>query len=245
MDRILEVVHHRPWPLPRRPWVTTQAWNHLLFLHYALPISAVRPLVPPRLPLDTYDRQAWVSVTPFHLTDLRLRFLPTVPGASEFAELNVRTYTTLDGKPGVFFFSLDAASLAAVLGARAWYRLPYFWARMRVAVSDAHVSYRSRRRSGPRAEFQGHYTPTGPARPARPGELDYFLVERYCLYTVSSGRVYRADIHHVPWPLQSAEVELRLNTMVAAAGIEPSLPQPVAHYARRIEVLTWPPERCH
>src|SRR5918911_1562788 len=124
-DPLAEVAH-RPWPVPRGPWVMAQRWSNLLFIHRPAAVDLVRRLVPRSLELDLFNGAAWVSVTPFYLSHLRPRGLPALPWISEFPELNVRTYVTLGGKPGVYFFSLDAGSPVAVAGARAVYHLPYF-----------------------------------------------------------------------------------------------------------------------
>ena len=226
---------HRPWPLPRRPWVMAQSWHDLLFAHWPVPFSQLRPLVPGALPLDTFHGTCWVGVVPFHMSGVRLRGMPAVPRLSDFPELNVRTYVTIDDKPGVYFFSLDATNSMAVLGARAWYRLPYFHARMQVDVDAGDVvRYRSRRiQSGtPAAELVMRYQPTGPALPPLVGTLEYFLTERYCLYTVSRrGHIFRAEIHHPPWMLQAAEAEIQRNTMAEAAGITLPEKEPILHFA--------------
>ncbi len=219
-----------------------QQWNRLLFAHWPLPPENLRPLVPPALSLDTWESNCWLAVTPFYLSGLRARGLPHPPFV--FGELNVRTYVTLGSKPGVYFFSLDAGSVAAVLGARTAYALPYFYARMNIDCVNDTVHYRCRRaHMGKIAEFEAHYRPVSTVRYASRGTLEHFLTERYCLYAVEAGRVYRAEIHHVPWPLQEAEAEISRNTMAAASGIEvPDVP-PLLHYARMLEVLVWPPER--
>ena len=131
-DSILFATAHRPWPAPMAPWIMTQRWNDLLFLHYALAPELIRPLVPDVLTLDTYQQRAWVSVTPFWINHLRPPGIPSLPWLSHFAEINVRTYVTRDGKPGVYFFSLDASHLSAVWGARVFYRLPYWQAAMKL-----------------------------------------------------------------------------------------------------------------
>ena len=131
-DSILFATAHRPWPPPMSPWVMTQRWNDLLFLHYAVAPEILRLLIPEPLTLDTYDQRAWLSITPFVLDQLRPHGGLRLPVVSRFPELNVRTYVTYDGKPGVFFFSLDAGNLSAVWGARIFYRLPYWKASMKV-----------------------------------------------------------------------------------------------------------------
>ncbi len=136
MHPALKFTAHRPWPLASGPWIIQQTWNDLLFLHWPVPAESLRPLVPSALPLDTFNGQCWVAVAPFHMTGVRPRWTPPLPGLSAFPELNVRTYVNFGGKPGVFFFSLDAGSLIAAQAARMTYHLPYFWARMNVAPRD-------------------------------------------------------------------------------------------------------------
>lgn len=247
MHPVLRTVEHRPYPLPNAPWVMTQTWHDLLFAHWPVSPAVVRPLVPAQLPLDTWDGSAWVAVTPFWMSRVRPSGLPSLPGLSRFAEINVRTYVRLEDKPGVFFFSLDAENLSAVLGARALFGLPYFWAAMSVKLTAEDIFYSSRRRrANPGgAEFRGRYRPCSPVQLPIAGTLEHFLTERYCLYTVRRRRVYRADIHHAPWPLQQAEADFHRNTMAAAAGILLSPTQPVLHFARELKVFIWPIQRVN
>lgn len=246
-DDPLAEVAHRPWPLPREPWVMGQRWSNLLFIHWQAKVDAVRALVPPALTLDLHDGTAWVSVTPFYLSHLRPRGIPPLPWVSEFPELNVRTYVTYGGKAGVYFFSLDAGNALAVYGARLFYHLPYFRASMSVREArDGTLHYRSRRthREAPAAEFGAQYRPAGAVTHSKPGSLDHWLTERYCLYALdTSRRLYRAEIHHHPWPLQPAEVEVERDTMAAAAGLAlPTEPSRLS-FSRRLDVVVWAPER--
>ena len=234
----LTFVDHRPWPLPAGPWIMVQTWNDLLFAHWPVPVEILEPLVPSALPLDTFDGQCWVAVAPFHMTGIRFRGLPPIPGLSSFPELNVRTYVTVGGKPGVYFFSLDAGSRAAVWSARLAYRLPYFCAHMKVGCANGWVTYNSCRNR--RAIFSAIYRPVGAIQLKEPGTLEHWLTERYCLYTVAEKAVYRAEIHHAQWPLQDAEAETTENTMASAAGIELPEVRPVLHFAKRLQVLIWP-----
>lgn len=247
MHELLKFVDHRPFPLPTAPWVMKQTWNDLLFAHWPLAPAAIRPIVPEMLQLDLYDGRAWVAVTPFHMTGIRGWALPYFPGLSAFPELNVRTYATFKGVPGVYFFSLDAARRIAVWGARATYFLPYFFADMKVQMSGGEVQYQSRR-VGPRpgalsAEFRGQYGPTSAPRQTHPGDLEHFLTERYCLYAVKQREVFRAGIHHVPWALQNAEAEIQQNTMAQAAGIHLPTAKPLLHFSKKLDVLVWWPEK--
>ncbi len=156
----------------------------------------------------------------------------------------MRTYVTLDGQPGVYFLSLDAGSVLAVFGARTGYALPYFYARIRVEFEGETVRYHCRRsHRGTIAEFAGRYRPVSAPRNSVPGSLEHFLTERYCLYAAEARRLYRADIHHLPWPLQDTKAEIACNTMAAAAGIELPDTPPLLHYAGELDVLVWAPER--
>lgn len=227
------------------PWVMTQRWHDLLFLHYAIAPEKLRALVPEALTLDTYQQSAWVSITPFWMNHLRPPGVPSLPFVSQFSEINVRTYVTFGGKPGVFFFSLDASHLSAVWGARIFYRLPYWHAAMKVkGRGGPKIEYRTTRSHGPKpAELRASYGPVGQPSGAYAGSLEHFLTERYCLYSASRKRLYRADIHHLPWNLQAAAVELELNTMAQTVGIDLPAEPDLKHFARSLKVLVWAPER--
>jgi uncharacterized protein len=239
MDPALKVVEHRPFPLPDEPWIMKQEWNDLLFAHWPLSPEYLRQLVPPQFPLDTFDGQAWIAVTPFHMSGVRPRGLPALPGLSVFPELNVRTYVTNGGKPGVFFFSLDCTNRPAIWAARTFYHLPYFRARMSLTVGQQEVVYSSQRLVGGPAELHATYGATSQVYRARPDTLEHFLTERYCLYSLHQNRIYRAEIHHVPWPLQNARATFAVNTMAAAAGIKLPETEPLLHFAQHLEVLIW------
>ncbi len=194
--------------------------------------------MPEALTIDEHQGTAWVAVAPFWMSGVALRGVPALPGISSFPELNVRTYVRHHDRPGVWFFSLDTASRLAVLAARRLFRLPYVFAHMRVRPMGARIYYSLRRPAGP--GFRAHYEPVGPVKRAAPGTLEHFLTERYCLYAVSrAGHLYRADIHHVPWPLQSARVEVSQNDLLAANRLRVD-GAPVAHYAKRLDVVIWP-----
>jgi uncharacterized protein YqjF (DUF2071 family) len=231
---------HRPWPAPGGPWLQGQTWCDLLFAHWAVDPEALRPALPAELPLDTFDGQAWIGITPFELRGLRPHGMVPPPLISPFPETNVRTYMTIDGRPGIWFLSLDAASRLAVTAARRAYRLPYHHADMGIDRVGRDVVYRTRRYDGA-ARLELRYRPTGGGFRARPGSLEHFLTERYCLYTVDERhRVKRADIHHPPWPLRHATAEIGVNTMTAPYGIELPHAQPLLHFAGRQDVLIWP-----
>lgn len=220
-----------------------QVWHDLLFAHWPIGIDSIRPIVPTQLTLDTFDGQAWVGVVPFHMSGIRRRGMPALPGLSRFPELNVRTYVTYGGKSGVYFFSLDAANLPAVWAARRFYHLPYFHAVMSSRQVGGDIHYFSHRHEGA-AEFRGHYRQLGEMQLRRPNTFEHWATERYCLYTVHEEMVYRCEIHHQQWPLQDAEAEFEMNTIASASGITLPQAKPLLHFARRLEVLIWPLRRA-
>ena len=240
----LEQVAHRPWPLPAGKWIMAQTWHDLLFAHWPVPEAVLRPHIPVRLAIDTFDEQAWLGVVPFRMSGVRLRGTPAVPGLSAFPELNVRTYVLADGKPGVWFFSLDADNRIAVAIARAWFHLPYFRARMSCEERNGWIEYKCRRsrRGAPCGVLNGRYRAAGDVFSAAPGSLEHFLTERYCLYTAGEeGQLILGEIHNAPWPLQAAEAELTSNTMPEADGIYLSPAKPLLHFSKRQDVVVWQP----
>jgi hypothetical protein len=241
--QILEDTAHRPWPLPEGPWFMTQSWHDLLFAHWPVDARALQETLPAGLPLDLYEGQAWLGIIPFRMTNVAPRGVPSIPFVSAFPELNVRTYVTLGGRPGIYFFSLDAGSALAVAAARTMFHLPYFSATMAVEEVNGEISYSSKRstRMDGVAEFVATYRPVGAVELPRPGTLEHFLTERYCLYTVDdSFRAKRLNIHHWPWPLQVAEARITVNTMADAAGIRLPSTAPLLHFARRQDMVAWP-----
>lgn len=255
-------------------------WRHLLFAHWPVPVAAVRALVPTELEIDTFDGCAWVGLVPFTMEDVSPRFLPRFPwrGVMDFHECNVRTYVYPRGRSddpslhGVWFFSLDAASRLAVWGARRFFGLPYFNARMHLRRDDEVIDYFvERTESDPRSvarrrsseliaaarERAGVREPSGRAPslhcrwralealpPSQPGELAHFLTERFCLYAMKGGHLHRGRITHAPWPLRRAELLSLEDSLVAAAGIDVDQSrEPLLHYADVLDVRVWWPER--
>jgi uncharacterized protein len=223
-----------------------QSWHDLLFAHWRIDAALLRPHIPATLEIDTLEGQAWIAVVPFRMSGVRLRCTPALPWLSAFPELNVRTYIVADGKPGVWFFSLDAGNPVAVAMARAWFHLPYFRARMKCEDRDGWIHYASERthRGAPLGLLRGKYRPAGEMFEPQRGTLEHFLTERYCLYAAaSSGRIYCGEIHHPPWQLQTAEAEFTRNTMAEAAGFALPPGKPLLHFARRQNMVAWPPRR--
>lgn len=232
---------HRPWSLPTRPWSWRQTCHNVLFLHWPVPAAELRPLVPDALEIDVCAGSAWAGLVALELSGVGARGWPSVPGLSRFPQLNVRTYVQHGDRPGVWFFSLDAGNRVAAWVARRIFHLPYSHARMRVRRTGNRVVYRSARGDGP--AFEAEYAPTGPAAPAAPDTLQHWLTERYCLYAASGrGRLYRADITHEPWPLQTADAVVHRNGMFHALGITLARPPVQRHYSPGVQIFAWSPE---
>ncbi|MBB5341833.1 YqjF family protein [Tunturiibacter gelidoferens] len=245
---VLSAVEHRPYALPAGRWRMGQRWNDLLFAHWPIAVDAMARLLPDELEVDSFDGWAWAGVVPFWMDRVRTRALGqrcvTVPGTASFCELNLRTYvrSRTTGLRGVYFFSLDAASALAVVGARTLFHLPYFLADMqRETAEDGTIEYRSRRLlTGRNVRFEASYRGLGEvAGPSVYGTLEHFLTERYCLFTPHGRRVLVGHIHHLPWPLERAEAEIRVNELPAAHGITLPDRAPVLHFARELHVYIW------
>jgi uncharacterized protein YqjF (DUF2071 family) len=220
-----------------------QWWGKLLFMHWAVSPSLLRPLIPPHLSIDTYEGQAWVGVVPFTMWGVRPYFTPPVPGLSAFHELNVRTYVHHQGVPGVWFLSLDINSPFAKWGGRQFFFLPYHNAEMSLKQEGTKIFYHSRRTSAdaPPARFDAAWEYGERLPQTEPDSLEFFLTERYCLYSVFKEQLYRCRVFHQPWPLQAAEVSSHNSTMLEATGIQTApAGDPLLHYAEELKVDIWP-----
>lgn len=242
--RLTDHIDHRPIPMPDRPWALRMSWTEFLFLHWAVDPDVLRRCVPDDLELDRFDGTAYLGVIPFVMTGVHPRGTFDVPGLSAFPELNVRTYVTVDGRPGVYFLSLEAHSPVAVEIARSLWGLNYLNADMAMTVQDRTRHYRSIRTDGrgPAARFEGRYTPRGDYFLAERGTLRHWLSERYCLYVADERGVRRTDVHHLPWPMREVDVAIETNTMAESHGIVLPDEPPLAMYSPGVDVVAWTPQ---
>jgi uncharacterized protein YqjF (DUF2071 family) len=234
---------------PDEPVLLHQNWHHLLFLHWEVPAAELQSLIPPQLTIDTFEGNAYVGLIPFTMTGVRPVMTPALPWVSSFHEINVRTYVHREGRePGVWFFSLDASSPIAVAAARAAYKLRYFHSQIEFNATKAAIptiDFSSQRDDpqGPKpANCRARYQPMeGVVGAASPGTIEHFLIERYVLYaTDSDHRLYRARVHHQPYPMQRAEILELEETMIWATGIKRSEAIPLRHYASEVNVKVYP-----
>lgn len=248
--------NHRPYPAPASSPALHMTWHTLLFMHWPVPLEALRPFIPAALPIDTFAGSAWIGVVPFYMSHVYPVIAPVnVPKLSAFLELNVRTYVTLDGKPGVWFISLDCENKIAVRLARRFFYLPYMDAEMKCEIDPQPdpllqgeaVNYSSRRihAGEPPAELAMRYRPAGAVLNAMPGSLEYFLTARYCLYSADKQQnIYRCEIDHGPWPLQPAECDVERNTMTEQIHLRLPAEQPHLLYAHQVDMVAWSLQKC-
>jgi uncharacterized protein len=227
---------------PRGSPLMHQRWEDLLFLHWPMPSSLLRPLVPEPLALDTFHGTAWIGVTPFSLSGLRPVSLPAVPGLSSFHELNVRTYVHYKGVPGLWFLTLYASKTLPVLGARWLFSLPYRLASFELRQIGSTTQYRLKRGSSPNADFFAQWQVKHELPPAPVETLEFFLTERYCLYAADSGRLYRGRVYHTPWLVRAAELQAFRSNLIAVEGLPEPEGSPVIHYGGDQDVEVWPLE---
>jgi hypothetical protein len=228
----------------------TQRWNDLLLAHWPVSAPKMEALLPQWLEPDTFQATAWLGAVPFWLDRIKIRGVPTIPGMRSFPDLNLRTYVRDrdTGTPGIFFFSVDSSNALAVAAARVVYRLPYHLAEMRLEPrSEREFAFYSRRRfQRENVIFKVRYRGLGPSRKTaeiQAGTLEYFVTERpYLFSTNRAGQPIRANLHHVPWPLEEAEAEIERNDLAASIGLELPNMEPVLHYSRRLAVYIWPAE---
>ena len=228
---------------PERRPLMHQSWGKLLFMHWRIDARLLRPLIPAPLAIDEFDGSAWIAVVPFTMWGTRPYLFPAVPYFSSMHELNVRTYVTFNSVPGVWFFSLDCTSRAAVLGARTFYHLPYYNANIDLAQNGDQIDYELRRKEKPVAGFHAVWKIGEDLPRSEPDSLEFFLTERYCLYSEHREKLYRADIHHPMWPLQKAEVSSFESTMLEPLGLASPAETPLLHYAESIDVDIWSLQR--
>ncbi|MFS0644807.1 YqjF family protein [Siminovitchia sp. 179-K 8D1 HS] len=236
---IYKIVEHRPWPLPVNRWIMRQTWRNVLFLHWPIQPGLLRPHIPPALEIDTFKGCAWLGIVAFTMKGIYFRGLPfsVVPS---FSEVNVRTYVTYKGKPGVFFMSLDVDDWASLNIAKRWYRLPYHPAKISVQDCGGVIQYQSVRKAGNPVAFKGSCIPSNDVYFPDRGTLDHWLTEKYCFYTTRNGKdIYHGDIHHPPWPLKKADIQIDQHTLFSPWNINISKEGPIAHFSEGVDSLMW------
>jgi uncharacterized protein YqjF (DUF2071 family) len=219
-----------------------QNWCHLLFMHWRVNESLLRPLLPPELKIDQHDGDAWIGLIPFSMTGIRPAFGPALPGVSSFFQLNVRTYVTHHGEPGIWFFSLDASNPMVVWLARTVYHLPYFRASIEADQDNLRFSFQCERlgKACKGIGFRAKWQSGPPIGRIRPGSLAWFLTERYRLFTKTKGQIQTGEIRHEPWQLRSATLEEYESTLLSVVGLPEPSQHPVLYHSDELAVDFWP-----
>ena len=229
LDRLAPT--HRPLGRPDG----TQRWESLLFCHWEIPSKTLRPLLPTDLEIDTFDGGAFIGVVPFRMRHVRPGCLPKSL-AFNFLETNVRAYVVHRGRPGVYFFSLDASSRLAVWAARAGWSLPYYYAQMNATDENGLHTYRSQRAGG-RAGHQVKFRIDQELGPSTVGTLEHFLLERYLLFLERRNAIYVGQVHHEPYQTHTAHVDSIEDHLIAAAGFPAASGSPdLVHYSPGVDV---------
>ncbi|PHS17664.1 MAG: hypothetical protein COA78_02765 [Blastopirellula sp.] len=244
MHPALKHLDHRPWPLPKTAWAWRQSWVDLAFAHWPVDVEQIRPLIPAKLEIDTFDGTAWIGLVPFRMSGVMRRPLPDMPWVSAFPELNVRTYVTYRNKPGVWFFSLDAPNPLAIWAAKKWFHLPYYRSTISIRQNGDQYQYNSQRSGNEKtpANFKATYGPTSDVYHSKPGTLEHWLTERYCLYAQApSGVISCTEVHHPPWPLQKCEMQIEENSLCESIGLKLDEPPHALHFSQGVDTVVWQP----
>lgn len=228
---------HRPWLIPSKPWVFRQSWVDLCFVHFEVPEQVLRSSLPPALEVDTFQGKAWIGLVPFGMQDVMIRPFPNLLYFSAFNEFNVRTYVIYQGKPGVYFFSLDCPNRVAIWIGNRFFKMPYLKSDIvRQMKEDKTYFYCKRRNS--RKVFEANYRPISDPLNYPKDSFEIWATERYCCYSRDKNdHCYRCEIQHLPWPLQKAEIEIIQNDI---SDFDLGEQHPSVLYSKKLEVIAWP-----
>jgi uncharacterized protein YqjF (DUF2071 family) len=239
---LLDEIAHRPFSIPSKKWIMRQTWRNLLFLHWPISPEELRPYIPVHLQIDTFDHYTWLGVVGFVVEGIFSRGLSTLSLTPKFSEINVRTYVKFDGKPGVYFMSLDVEDWASYTIAKRWYRLPYHPAQISFQKEGHTIHCQSRRKGkiNSKITFNGKFCPLPDVYFTKSTTLEHWLTERYCFYSSDNrGNIYCGEIHHRPWPLQKVKVEIGTNTLFSPFHFDFTDVKPISHFSKGVDSLLW------
>ncbi|WP_035512642.1 YqjF family protein [Halalkalibacillus halophilus] len=237
-DKLLNHTAHRHNSLSPGKWLMSQRWENLLFIHYPVKKEAIKECIPDGLELDCFQGDAWVTIIPFEVTDMHLRGTSSIPYLHSYLELNVRTYVKLNGVHGIYFFSLDADKILAVIGARSA-TLPYYYAKMSMLKDGDTFSYESQRRGRNGASFKSSYCPNSSIWIPEEDTLDAWLFERYYAWAVKGRFLVEVEIHHLPWDVQEVEASFQTSNLLPSGLESADEGEVLFHYAKAKRVLLW------
>jgi uncharacterized protein YqjF (DUF2071 family) len=225
--------------------VMEQNWDKILFLHWPVDPQLMRARIPAHLEVDLFEDKAWIGITPFRVTELRLMSLPPIPGLDSFNEINVRTYVHHNGKPGIWFFSLDASKLIPVIAARLFYQVPYFSAEIDFQQAENDFSVEMTRTTNRNVRFKARWKKGTRLRDPDAESLAFFLVERYCFFAELGNSLMMTRVYHQPWILDEAIVGSYESSLIGSLGLPEPVGEPLAHFSEGVTTQIWDPRRDH
>ncbi|MBS4188956.1 DUF2071 domain-containing protein [Bacillus sp. FJAT-49705] len=240
--KLINDTAHRPFLLTSENWIMRQTWRNLLFVHWPISPETIREHIHPSLQIDTFNGVAWLGIVVFELEGIYPRGFPPISILPPFPEINVRTYVQYNGKPGVYFLSLDVSDWASYTLAKRWFHLPYHSANISIKQKDLSFHFESIRKKSKIYPIlcKGTFSPLPEVYFPKEGTLDHWLTERYCLFSTNNkGRIFCGEIHHRPWPLQKANSEIYKNNLFSPFKIDLSGVQPISHFSKGVDSLIW------
>ncbi len=231
ISELLSDIAHRPWEIPPSQWQYYQEWNHVLFFHWKIAPEKLLPLLPKNLQLDTFDGDAWISLVPFTMQKIRPRFLPAFAPVSDFHEINLRTYVTRNGKPGVYFINIEAQKSLSAFLSRRLSGLPYEKSLILRGVNTYKAENRLKK-------FFLDIEFSAKELVALKTPLEKWLTERYALYLEENGQLFRYDTHHREWKIKSVDLK-KLSLKYQIGAIDLAEKPDLAHYSDGVEVVAW------
>jgi uncharacterized protein YqjF (DUF2071 family) len=236
-SQLLKYTDHRSFPLPKKSWKYYQEWSGTIFLHYKIPQDIVKELLPSSLEPDTFNGEAWISVVAFSVNNMRLKYMPPLPGISNFHEFNIRTYVIKDGIPGIYFINVQASNLLSAYMAWLLVGIKYVKTRIKRKTGEYTVS-----KTGEGNIYHTKYMSL--QNISNKQDIDTWLTERYCAYEVIGGKLYRFTIHHKPWPLKKIKLrKVKVHYSSGKLNLADYSPA-IKHYAPSQKVLLWGREEC-
>ncbi|MFE6166427.1 YqjF family protein [Viridibacillus arvi] len=224
-----------------RPWIISQEWHDILFLHWPVSAEDIRQYIPSELELELFNNKAWISLVFFQVKENRPRLIPAMPGISSFLELNVRTYVTYKEKSGVYFLSIDANNQLITKLVNYKNFMPFRHANITLKKYENAITFysRSKQIETNYETLIASYEPI--SGPIERSQLECWLSERYHCWTKIDDHLLRVDNAHTPWTLQKAAYTIHENSIASYLNYDDKENYPIAHYSKMKKVHLYPP----
>lgn len=228
---ILKQIEHRPFKYPKTSWKFYQEWNKAIFLHWEVDSKLIQPLLPKGLTLDIINNKTWVSLVAFDMNNIGIKNLPKPPYISDFYEINIRVYITCNGKPSVYFLSMEGNKRSSCKILKMVSKFPYRYSKMNRNDS----SYNSENKKF-NDTFNIEYNIKNTA--VKKDKIDLWLTERYAVFQDYKTHIIEYDVHHIEWPIQNITIQNLNVNYPRFSHLVNNQPDKV-HYSSGVEVLTW------